>query len=47
METNSRRHSVDNSSMQMNGQTFESGMQESYKHNLGASSSYACPNGKA
>ncbi|XP_009149147.1 ubiquitin carboxyl-terminal hydrolase 15 isoform X1 [Brassica rapa] len=45
VETNSRRHSVDNSCMQMNGQTFESGMQESYKHNLGASSSYACPNG--
>ncbi|KAG2268582.1 hypothetical protein Bca52824_063137 [Brassica carinata] len=28
VETNSRRHSVDNSCMQMNGQTFESGMQE-------------------
>ncbi|KAF3609272.1 hypothetical protein DY000_02045614, partial [Brassica cretica] len=38
VETNSRRHSVDNSCMQMNGQTFESGMQESYKNNLGASS---------
>ncbi|KAG2323958.1 hypothetical protein Bca52824_006686 [Brassica carinata] len=38
VETNSRRHSVDNSCMQMNGQTFESGMQESYKTIWGESS---------
>ncbi|KAJ0257202.1 Ubiquitin carboxyl-terminal hydrolase 15 [Hirschfeldia incana] len=39
VETNSRRHSVDNSSMQMNGQTFESGIQERCENNLGARSS--------
>ncbi|KAJ4916008.1 Ubiquitin carboxyl-terminal hydrolase 15 [Raphanus sativus] len=41
VETNIGRHSVDNSRMQMNGHTFVSGMQESYKNNSGVS----CPNG--
>ncbi|CAA7056672.1 unnamed protein product [Microthlaspi erraticum] len=41
VETNSRRHSLDNSCMQMNGQTFVSGIQE---NNLGARSSFGCPN---
>uniref|UniRef100_M4DJE0 ubiquitinyl hydrolase 1 n=1 Tax=Brassica campestris TaxID=3711 RepID=M4DJE0_BRACM len=44
VETNSRRHSVDNSSMQMNGQAFVSGMQETCESNLGARSSFGCPN---
>uniref|UniRef100_A0A1J3FG13 Ubiquitin carboxyl-terminal hydrolase 15 n=1 Tax=Noccaea caerulescens TaxID=107243 RepID=A0A1J3FG13_NOCCA len=46
VETNSRGHSVDNSCMQMNGQTFVSGMQESHRqeNNLGARSSFGCPN---
>ncbi|KAF8106076.1 hypothetical protein N665_0147s0033 [Sinapis alba] len=43
VETNSRRHSVDNSCMQMNGQPF-SGLQESCESNLGARSSFGCPN---
>ncbi|EFH69194.1 ubiquitin-specific protease 15 [Arabidopsis lyrata subsp. lyrata] len=45
-ETNSRRHSVDSSCVQMNGQPFVSGMQESHKHenNLGIRSSFGCPN---
>ncbi|KAL1224146.1 Ubiquitin carboxyl-terminal hydrolase 15 [Cardamine amara subsp. amara] len=46
VETNPRRHSVDNFCGQMNGQPFVSGMQESQKHenNLGARSSFDCPN---
>ncbi|CAN7134163.1 unnamed protein product [Brassica rapa subsp. narinosa] len=44
VETNSRRHSVDNSCMQMNGQAFVSGMQETCESNLGARSSFGCPN---
>jgi ubiquitin carboxyl-terminal hydrolase 36/42 len=45
-ETNPRRHSVDSSAVQMNGQSFVSGMQESHKHenNLGVRSSFGCPN---
>lgn len=45
MEANPIRHSVDNSCMQMNGQHFASGVQESHKHenNLGARSSFDCP----
>ncbi|ESQ35096.1 hypothetical protein EUTSA_v10006749mg [Eutrema salsugineum] len=46
VETNPNRRSVDNSCMQMNGQTFVSGMQESRKHenSLGARSSFGCQN---
>lgn len=49
METNARRHSVDNSCMQMNGQTFGSGngMQESCESNMGARSSFGCPNAQS
>lgn len=45
-ETNPRRHSVDSSAVQMNGQSFVSGMKESHKHenNLGVRSSFGCPN---
>lgn len=46
MEANPIRHSVDNSCMQMNAQHFTSAVQESHKHenNLGARSSFDCPN---
>ncbi|CAH8388932.1 unnamed protein product [Eruca vesicaria subsp. sativa] len=44
METNFRRHSLDNSCMQMNGQSFVSGMQETCESNLGTRSSFGCPN---
>ncbi|KAJ4866836.1 Ubiquitin carboxyl-terminal hydrolase 15 [Raphanus sativus] len=49
VETNARRHSVDNSCMQMNGQTFGSGngMQESCESNMGARSSFGCPNAQS
>ncbi|XP_010459276.1 PREDICTED: ubiquitin carboxyl-terminal hydrolase 15-like isoform X2 [Camelina sativa] len=43
-ETNPRRHSVDSYGVQMKGQPFLSGMQESHVNNLGARSSFGCPN---
>ncbi|XP_010476845.1 PREDICTED: ubiquitin carboxyl-terminal hydrolase 15 isoform X1 [Camelina sativa] len=43
-ETNPRRHSVDSYGVQMKGQPFVSGMQESHENNLGARSSFGCPN---
>ncbi|KAF8080668.1 hypothetical protein N665_0929s0021 [Sinapis alba] len=46
VETNSSRRSVDNSSMQMNGQAFESGIQERCENNLGARSSLGYSNGQ-
>ncbi|CAN8292938.1 unnamed protein product [Cochlearia groenlandica] len=46
VETNPRRHSVDNSYMQMNGQTFVSGMHGSHENetSMRARSSFGYPN---
>ncbi|CAN8312356.1 unnamed protein product [Cochlearia groenlandica] len=44
VETDLRRHSVDNTCVQFNGQTVVRGMHESHKPNLGAKNSFGCPN---